>query len=51
MLFNFNNTYADKLDGFYTPYQSAKVSEPKIIKVNTSLAAQLGLDVTNLSYW
>lgn len=49
MQFNFDNTYADELDGFYTPFQSAKVSEPKIIKVNTELAAQLGLDVTNLN--
>ena len=49
MQFNFDNTYADKLDGFYTPFQSAKVSEPKVIKVNTELAAQLGLDVTNLN--
>ncbi len=49
MLFNFNNTYADKLDGFYTPFQSAKVPEPKIIKVNTELAAKLRLNLNNLS--
>lgn len=49
MLFNFNNTYADKLDGFYTPVQSAKVPKAKIIKVNTELAAKLGLNLNNLS--
>lgn len=49
MLFNFDNTYADELEGFYTPYQSAKVPTPKIIKVNTELASQLGLDLNKLS--
>ncbi len=49
MSFNFDNTYAKQLEGFYTPYQSEKVSAPEIIKVNTALAAELGLDLNALS--
>jgi len=49
MLFNFDNTYADELEGFYTPYKSAIAPEPKIIKINAAFASQLGLDLTNLN--
>ncbi len=49
MIFKFNNTYANQLEGFYTAHQSAKVPTPKIIKVNTALAAQLGIDLNSLS--
>lgn len=49
MLFNFDNTYANQLEGFYTPYKSAVAPEPEIIKVNTALASQLGLDLKSLN--
>jgi uncharacterized protein YdiU (UPF0061 family) len=49
MLFNFDNTYAEQLKGFYTPSESAKVPSPKIIKVNTTLASELGLNIDSLS--
>ncbi len=49
MLFNFDNTYAKQLEGFYSPYQSAKSPAPSIIKINTALASQLGLDLSCLS--
>lgn len=49
MLFNFDNTYAKQLEGFYTPYESAEVPSPKIIKANTVLASELGLNLESLS--
>ncbi|MFK7816457.1 MAG: YdiU family protein [Gammaproteobacteria bacterium] len=49
MTFKFDNTYAKELDGFYTAHQSAGAPAPKIIKVNTMLANQLGIDINSLS--
>jgi len=49
MPFNFDNTYAEQLKGFYTPSESAKVPSPIIIKVNTALASELGLNLDSLS--
>lgn len=42
--FNFDNSYARDLDGFYVPWQGAEVPSPAIIKVNECLAQQLNLD-------
>lgn len=49
MLFNFDNTLAEQLEGFYTPAQSAKAPAPEIIKINTQLAEQLGLNLSALN--
>lgn len=49
MQFNFDNTYAQELKGFYEPWQREQVPTPKIIKLNTDLAIQLGLDISVLT--
>ena len=49
MIFNFDNTYANQLEGFYTEHHSSVVPAPNIIKVNTKLASQLGIDLHSLS--
>jgi uncharacterized protein YdiU (UPF0061 family) len=49
MKFNFDNTYAEQLEGFYTPSEAAKAPAPKLIKVNTALASELGLNLDSLS--
>ena len=48
-MFEFDNTYAEQLKGFYTPWKSAQVPSPKLIKFNSSLAEELGLDVSQSS--
>ena len=47
--FKFDNSYADQLDGFYTPFVGDLAPNPKLIKLNTSLAEKLGLDLSALS--
>jgi len=49
MKIDFDNTYAAHLDGFYSRCNAAIAPAPKIIKVNTALATQLGIDLNNLS--
>jgi len=49
MSFNFDNTYAKQLDGFYSPCVAAKAPAPEIIKINTALASELGLQLDDLS--
>jgi len=44
----FDNTYFRELDGFYAPYDAAVAPDPKLIKFNDRLAAELGLDVADL---
>ena len=44
----FDNSYANSMQGFYAQSQSAQVPDPKFIKFNTSLAEELGLDDTLL---
>jgi len=44
MHFNFDNTYARELEGFYIPWQGAEVPAPAIVKVNEALAHELQLD-------
>ena len=46
--FNFDNTYAKELEGFYAPWKGAVVPEPKLLKLNVELAHDLGLDVDYL---
>jgi uncharacterized protein YdiU (UPF0061 family) len=42
--FDFDNTYARDLDGFYLPWQGADVPAPQIVRLNVELARELGLD-------
>lgn len=42
--FNFDNSYARELDGFYVPWEGAKVPAPTIIRVNDALAQELQID-------
>ena len=44
--FDFDNSYARELDGFYVPWQGAAVPAPAIIKLNEALAHELKLDLT-----
>jgi len=46
--FNFDNTYARELEGFYAPWQAEAAPSPKLIQLNLDLAAELGLDATYL---
>jgi uncharacterized protein YdiU (UPF0061 family) len=47
--FNFDNSYAKQLDGFYTPFIGDAAPNPKLIKFNKSLANKLGLDFSCLA--
>jgi len=46
--FRFDNSFARELPGFYEPWQPAAVPAPRLLFLNHSLAAELGLDVTSL---
>ena len=48
MLIHFDNSYADHLNGFYTSCQSEFYPAASIIKINHSLAAQLGFNLDHL---
>ena len=41
----FDNSYAQKLPGFYTDWQAAQVPDPKLIRFNSELAKELRLDL------
>jgi len=47
--FNFDNTYARDLEGFYAPGTADPAPAPKLLKLNTGLAIELGLDPANLN--
>jgi uncharacterized protein YdiU (UPF0061 family) len=49
MLFNFDNTYAQKMEGFYTNCQHAVFPKPTLIKFNVSLADQLQIQAGDLA--
>ena len=49
MLFNFDNTYAEQLEGFYSSCDSADAPSPTLIKFNSVLASQLGLNLNEFS--
>ena len=47
--FNFDNSYARDLEGFYVSWQPARVPAPRLLRLNLALAEQLGLDVGALA--
>src|SRR5512135_834863 len=46
--FRFDNSFARALEGFYVPWRPVAVPAPRLLFLNHSLAAELGLDVTSL---
>ena len=46
--FDFDNSFARELQGFYVPQQPAVVRAPDLLFFNDPLAAELGLDLTSL---
>ena len=46
--FRFDNSFARELQEFYVPQQPAVVREPRLLFLNDSLAAELGLDLDAL---
>ena len=46
--FHFDNSFARELQGFYVPQRPAVVRAPRLLFLNDSLAAELGLDLTAL---
>src|SRR5438105_11773187 len=46
--FRFDNSFARELRGFYVPQQPAVVRAPRLLFLNDSLAAELGLDLDSL---
>lgn len=46
--FNFDNSYARSLEGFFVPWQAAGAVSPRLLQLNHDLAAELGLDVSAL---
>jgi uncharacterized protein YdiU (UPF0061 family) len=49
MLFNFDNSYAKQMEGFYTECQQAAFPKPTLIKFNTSLANTLRIEVSDIT--
>ncbi|KAA6458593.1 YdiU family protein [Acidobacteria bacterium AB60] len=47
--FNFDNSYARLPDRFYARVNPTRVSDPNLVKINTELAQQLGLDPESLA--
>ena len=43
--FAFDNSYAEKLPGFYTRWRAAEVPAPRLVRFNSQLAAELGLNL------
>src|ERR1700726_1694751 len=46
--FRFDNSFARELRGFYVPQQPAVVRAPRLLFLNDSLAAELGLNLSSL---
>jgi len=46
--FNFDNSYAEQLEGFYAPCKGDKAPAPELLKLNHALAEELGLELNNL---
>ena len=42
--FQFDNSYARELEGFYVSWKGAEVPEPRMVRFNRELATELGLD-------
>jgi uncharacterized protein YdiU (UPF0061 family) len=47
--FDFDNTYARELEGFYVPWQGANAPAPMIVQFNHDLANDLGVDAEALN--
>lgn len=47
--FNFDNSYAEQLEGFYEPCIGDKAPAPVLLKLNHSLATELGLNIAQIS--
>ncbi len=47
--FNFDNSYARSLEDFYVLWKGEKAPNPKMVKLNTALAEELGLDAPALN--
>jgi len=47
--FDFDNTYARELEGFYVPWQGVNTPAPMIVQFNDDLAHDLGLDAEALN--
>ena len=47
--FNFENTFARELDGFFVPCEAAKAPEPRILVFNQPLAEELYLESSQLN--
>ncbi len=47
--FEFDNTYARELEGFYVPSKATEVPNPQLLRLNRGLAEELGLDPDALS--
>ena len=46
--FRFDNSFARELQGFYVPWRPVVVPAPRLLFLNHSLAAELGLDLASL---
>ncbi|MDF1607533.1 YdiU family protein [Hoeflea sp. YIM 152468] len=46
--FDFDNSYARELEGFYVPWKGAEVPAPRMIRFNRALADDLGLEASAL---
>ena len=47
--FEFDNSFARDMDGFYIPWKGEVAPEPEMLLFNVELAAELGLDPSTLS--
>jgi uncharacterized protein YdiU (UPF0061 family) len=47
-LFAFDNSFVRELQGLYEPWEAARAPEPRLLALNTQLAAELGADAANL---
>ena len=48
-IFEFDNSFAHKMEGFYVPISGAKAPKPEMVLFNTELARELGLDAEALN--
>ena len=47
-LFDFDNTFATQMEGFYAPARAARFAKPRLLMLNDGLARELGLDLESL---
>ena len=48
-VFKFDNSYADELSGFYESFSGENFPSSKLLKINRELAAEIGLNITQLN--